>query len=84
MKLVLIEWIDSHHGRGWRSLDQIEAECQPLFIRSVGWLVSEKNGQKIIVGNLYSEKNEDVQIQAGRDICIPNKAIIKTTVLRGK
>ena len=82
MKLVLIEWVDSHSGRGWRDLDEIKEECRPLYCRSVGWLLAEKDGCKIIVPHVYDDKNGNILLQGCGDIAIPNEAIRKITVSR--
>jgi hypothetical protein len=81
-KLVLIEWLDIHAGRGWQSMDEIAESCEPLYCRSVGWLVSEKNGHKTIVPHLSGEKNGDILVHGRGDITIPAKAIVNMTVLR--
>jgi len=82
MKLVLIDWIDSHSGRGWQAVEQLETTAEPLYCRSVGWLLKESNGCKVIVPHLAGEKQGC--FQGCGDITIPNKAILKTTILRGK
>ena len=43
-KLVLVEWTDSHSGNGWQPLDEIANAAEPVYCRSVGWLVSRRNG----------------------------------------
>lgn len=82
-ELVLIEWEDSHSGQGWRSLDEIKKECRPLYCRSVGWLVAEKNGCKIIVPHLYHE-NQGIVAQGCNDISIPERSITELIVLAKK
>jgi hypothetical protein len=84
LKLVLIEWIDISAGRDWQPVDQIKEDCKPMFCRSVGWLVTERNGCKTIIPHLSGEKNEGIMVEGRGDLTIPNKAIIKITVLRDK
>lgn len=84
MKLVLIEWIDSHSGRGWNRVDELIDKCEPLLCRSVGWLVAETKDAKIIAPHLSGEDNEGIHIYASGDMTIPTKAIRKMTILRGK
>ena len=48
-----IEWIDSHGGRGWQDLGQIEAAAALLHVRSVGWLVTESDECKVIVPHTF-------------------------------
>lgn len=82
MKLVLVEWVDSHSGRGWQPLDQIQDTSVPLRCRSVGWLVAERNDCKVIVPHVSGEQNEGIVKSGCGDITIPNKSIVKLTVLR--
>lgn len=82
MKLVLIEWVDSHSGRGWQNVEQIERAAEPLYCRSVEWLASERNDCKILVPHLGGEKNGDVFLQGCGDITIPTSAIKKMKVLK--
>jgi hypothetical protein len=69
-------------GRGWRDLEEIENDCEPLYCRSVGWLVAEKNGHKTIVPHLSGEKNEGIIITGTGDLTIPDKAIRRVVILR--
>ncbi|KKN79665.1 hypothetical protein LCGC14_0338690 [marine sediment metagenome] len=82
MKLVLIEWIDSHSGRGWRTTEEIERCAEPLYCRSVGWLIKETKQVKVIVPHIAGEKNGDIILQGCGDLTIPTKAIIKITTLK--
>ena len=81
-KLVLVEWLDSHAGRGWQSMDRIEAAAEPLHCRSVGWLVSDTKKCKVIVPHIGGEQNGDVMLQGCGDLTIPTKAIVKMAMLR--
>lgn len=85
MKLVLVEWNDSHERNGWVALDILKKFCKPSPCRSVGWLLEDKNGHIQLVShisgmNLNKEGPED----ACGDMCIPKKVITKMTVLRKK
>lgn len=80
-KLVLVEWVDSHSGTGWRPLDEIESAAGPVHCRSVGWLVSEESGTKVLVSSVSGEANEDVRLYGCGDIAIPDDAVTKMTVL---
>ena len=82
-KLVLIEWLDSHSGRGWREMEQLERAAEPLYCRSVGWLVVEGKNCKVVVPHIAGERNGDIMLLGNRDMAIPTKAIPKITVLRG-
>jgi len=82
MKLVLIEWVDSHSGSpGWQPLDQIAEETSPTKCRSVGWLVRDAAGAKTLVPHISGEKNSDVRPYGRGDITIPNSCITKMRVL---
>ena len=82
MKLVLVEWIDSHSGRGWQDFGRIEEAAEPLYCRSVGWLAADKPDCKVLVPHISGEKNGNVLLQGSGDITIPVKSIIKVQVLR--
>jgi hypothetical protein len=80
--LLLIEWVDSHSGRGWHSLEDLERAAEPLLCRSVGWLALENDKCMVIVPHVSSEKNGNTALQYGGDITIPKKAIIKISVVK--
>ena len=82
MQLVLIEWEDSHSGRGWQDACAIGVAAEPLYCRSVGWLVSENKQCKVVVPHIAGEKNGNAMLQGCGDLTIPAKAIVKMTVLR--
>ena len=81
LKLVLIEWVDSHSGNDWRRLEEIEANGDPVHCRSVGWLVAEGRGCKTLVPHISGEKNNNVVPYGTGDISIPDAAITKLTIL---
>lgn len=80
--LVLVEWLDSHAGRGWQDFDRLNQPTAPLYCRSVGWLVSESKDCKTIVPHIAGEKDGDRMMQGCGDLVIPTKAIVKMTVLQ--
>jgi hypothetical protein len=80
-KLVLIEWMDSHSGRGWQTLDEIQGKAEPLYCRSVGWLVKEAKQCKVIAPHIAGERNGDIILLGNGDMVIPTKAILKITPL---
>lgn len=80
-RLVLVEWLDSHAGRGWQPLSQIQAASEPLFCRSVGWLVSETKTCKVIVPHVGGERKGDWMMQGCGDLVIPAKAIVRMAEL---
>jgi hypothetical protein len=82
MKLVLIEWLDSHSGRGWQDFDKIERAAEPLYCRSVGWVAKETKDCKVLVPHVSGEKNSDAVLHGCGDLTIPTAAIVRTTILR--
>lgn len=84
MKLVLVEWLDSHSGRGWQDFERLERAAEPLYCRSVGWIVRENNNCKVLVPHISGEKNGDIALQGCGDLTIPTASILKTTVLRSR
>ena len=82
MKLVLIEWLDSHSGRGWQEMPALERAAIPLYCRSVGWLVLKKKNCMVLVPHMAGEKNGNTMLQGCGDLTIPTAAIVKMTVLR--
>ncbi len=82
MKLVLIDWLDAHAGRGWQTVEQLERAAEPLYCRSVGWLIAERSDCKVIVPHISGEKNSATILSGCGDLTIPNKSIVKLTILR--
>jgi len=76
-EIVLVEWVDSHSGRGWQTIDQLEGVAKPLYCKSVGWLIKETKQCKVIVPHIAGEKNTDIMLQGCGDLTIPTKAIIQ-------
>ena len=81
-EIVLIEWVDSHSGRGWQTLGELEKVATPLYCRSVGWLVKETEQCKVIVPHIAGEENGDIMLQGCGDLTIPTKAIVKVKLLK--
>ncbi len=84
MKLVLVEWFDSHSvGDGWKPLDELGTQCGPVLCRSVGWLVAEEDGHRMIVPHISAMDDEDTRSYGNGEVSIPIRAIKKMTILRG-
>lgn len=82
MKLLLVEWLDSSSGRGWQTLDDVKKNAaDPLFCRSVGWLVERNRKQITIASSLSGEKNPGIRINASGDISIPLKCVVRVKVI---
>ncbi len=80
--IVLIEWMDSHSGRGWQDLDDLERKASPLYCRSVGWIIKETEECKVIVPHISGEENGNILLQGCGDLVIPTRAIVKVTLLK--
>ncbi len=64
------------------TMEQLERAAEPLYCRSVGWLVEERKECKVIVPHISGEKNGTTILQGCGDLTIPTKAILKISVLR--
>ncbi len=82
MKLILVEWIDTHAGRGWQSIDDLKDHCTPLSCRSVGWILAKRNGHIVIAPHLSGYDNDDIVTQGRGDLAIPEQMIKKMKVLQ--
>ena len=78
----MVEWVDSHSGRGWQDLDKLGDVAKPLYCRSVGWLIAETRKCKVIVPHISGEENKDILLQGNGDIAIPTRAIIRIKPLK--
>ena len=81
-EIVLIEWLDSHSGRGWQDIEELKKKAEPLYCRTVGWLVKETGDCKVIVPHISGEANGDIMLQGCGDIVIPTRTIVKFTRLK--
>ncbi len=78
--LVFVEWVDSHSGRGWQSLDDLKKATEPLYCQSVGWLINKNTSCWTIAPHVAGQKQDATQYSG--DITIPKRAIIRTKILR--
>ena len=74
-KLVLIEWVDSHHTSRWTTDDPT---TEPVKCRSVGWLIHDGEAAKTLTPHMT---DEDPPQRSG-DMTIPICAVTKIEVLR--
>lgn len=75
MQLVYIEWVDSHAGSGWKSLDEAGAACAPVLCRSVGWLLRRANRCHTVVPNIAGDATSTEPAQGLCEITIPDQNI---------
>jgi hypothetical protein len=80
MKLVLVEWLDSHSGTGWQPLHSLRDDTHAVRCRSVGWLLNRRNGHTTIVPHISGEQDGVVPYGSGEKT-IPDKAIVRIKVL---
>ena len=80
-RLVLIEWLDSHSGRGWQTAEMLRQAAEPLYCQSVGWLLSDTKDCKVLVPHIGGERDGDMMMQGCGDLVIPARAIVKMTPL---
>ncbi len=74
MKLVLIEWVDSHRTDGWHELGD-ERPDHATVARSVGWLLLDGQEVKIVAPHFMPDQ-AGVDPQAAGVMTIPVRAIL--------
>src|SRR5687768_1852642 len=79
MRLVLIEWEDSHTEGGWQRLDGDLAD-RAVVCRSVGWLVLDGAVVKIVAPHL-GESESGVPLQGNGIMTIPTRAVLRIATL---
>ncbi len=84
MKLVMIEWLDSHSGDGWRKLSEIKEDGESVRCRSVGWLLTEGNGYKVIVPHISGDESVGTSPYGNGDLSIPEAAIVDVRELASR
>jgi hypothetical protein len=82
VRLVLIEWEDSHAlgTGGWMHLDG-EYSSDPRVILSVGWLLVDGERSKILVPH-RNEETPDAYAQGSGVISIPTRCVVRIADLR--
>jgi hypothetical protein len=81
MRLVLIEWLDSHRNpNSWASLDEFP-DPQPLICRSVGWLLHDTPECKVVVPHFAGEQGAAPEQGCG-DMTIPTRAVLRVVDLQ--
>ena len=81
MRLVLVEWLDSHVAiGGWKELDAFCPEAP--VVRSVGWLLRDGPKTKVIVPHMIHEQAPFIPLQGCGEMAIPEAAIVSMTELQ--
>lgn len=75
MRLVLIEWEDSHADGSWQQVGGV-IEDRALVCRSVGWLVLDGERAKVIAPHI-NEQESGVPLQACGIMTIPASAVLR-------
>ena len=81
MKLVLIEWLDSHGSDTWEPFDKIKRDGETVKCRSVGWVLSSNRQYTLIVPHVSSIDDESATPFGSGHISIPKRAITSLRVL---
>lgn len=82
MKLVLVDWLDAHSGRGWQTVEQLERAAEPLRCQSVGWLLKNTKECAVIVPHISGAGDKRQMLTGCGDLTIPQVAITKITTLK--
>lgn len=77
MRLVLVEWEDSHAAGGWQEISG-EIADRALLCRSVGWLLLDGEHAKVVAPHL-NVPEPDVALQACGTMTIPTRAVLRIT-----
>jgi len=84
MKLLLVEWVDSHSTSKWRGLDDLEEISSPYPAKTVGWLVKETNKVVMLASTLGAYDQKDYRTDAADIMTIPKVSIIKRRTIKEK
>lgn len=79
MRLVLIEWEDSHSDGAWQQLGG-EIEDRALVCRSVGWLVLDGEHAKVVAPHV-NDQEPGVPLQGCGVMTIPARSVLAITDL---
>ena len=74
MRLVLVEWEDSHQSRGWEELSEIRDEV--AVCRSVGWLVHDGERAVVIAPHL-SVPTSGIIPQGTGVMTVPTRSVLR-------
>lgn len=81
-KLLLVSWVDSSsHPDGWKPLDELGDDLEPVYCQSVGWLAGEGEDGIVLVPHISGGPDRGVREYGKGEITIPKRAIVETVVL---
>lgn len=75
MRLVLIEWEDSHSNGAWQDVGA-DLDDRALVCRSVGWLVLDGERAKVVAPHM-NEQEPGVPLQASGVMTIPARSVLR-------
>jgi hypothetical protein len=75
VRLVLIEWEDSHADGAWQNIGG-KIEDRALVCRSVGWLVLDGERAKVVAPHINQEES-GVPLQGCGIMTIPTGAVLR-------
>ncbi len=82
MKLVLINWLDSHGTlEGWQIIED-ENKPEPLQCQSVGWLLHNNKDCKVIIPHIGGGNDTQFPFQGRGELIIPTKSIVSIKELK--
>lgn len=75
MRLVLVEWQDSHANAGWQNIDLTTVEDRALVCHSAGWLMFEGDNV-IVIAPHVNQAEPGISLQASGAMTIPTRCVI--------
>lgn len=80
LRLVMIEWVDSHSSNRWEPIEAVAETAIPLRCFTVGHLVRESKTNIVVVGTISRDENGEI-MQATGNISIPKRCVTKKKFL---
>ena len=84
MKLLYLEWLDSHAARGWKTFEELKEDDEPLLCQTVGWLLAESKSAVVIVSSKAGGGDTGSTEVGSGCSTIPKVAITKRLEIRSK
>lgn len=82
-RLVIVEWIDSSSGEGWRPTDELATQTAPVRCQSVGWVLAETKEAIVLVAHTSGGHNSYREYARG-DISIPKGCVTRVRKLKAR
>jgi hypothetical protein len=81
IKLVHVEWLDSHSTDGWKPFGEMANDATPAACRTVGWLVYENAKAIMLVASVIDQHH--VYPAGTGTMTIPRKCIKSMRTIGG-